>query len=48
MAQIPWTKSEKIVGLAVREVVHGRSVKNVGALVNPEALFYLTDLKRLG
>jgi len=35
---IPRTKSNKIVELAVRDVVHGRNVKNVDALANPEAL----------
>jgi acetoacetyl-CoA synthetase len=35
---IPRTKSGKIVELAVREVVHGRPVKNLEALANPEAL----------
>ena len=35
---IPRTKSGKIVELAVRNVVHGRAVKNVEALANPEAL----------
>ncbi|MBF0269395.1 MAG: acetoacetate--CoA ligase [Alphaproteobacteria bacterium] len=35
---IPRTKSGKIVELAVRDVVHGRSVKNIEALANPEAL----------
>jgi acetoacetyl-CoA synthetase len=35
---IPRTKSGKIVELAVRDVVAGRSVKNVEALANPEAL----------
>ena len=38
VADIPRTKSGKIVELAVREVVHGRPVKNVEALANPEAL----------
>ena len=38
---IPRTKSGKITELAVRNVVHGWSVKNVEALANPEALkFY--------
>ncbi len=37
---IPRTKSGKIVELAVREKVHGRPVKNVEALANPEALCY--------
>jgi acetoacetyl-CoA synthetase len=38
VADIPRTKSGKIVELAVREVVHGRPVKNETALANPEAL----------
>lgn len=35
---IPRTKSGKVVELAVRNVVHGRAVKNINALANPEAL----------
>ena len=38
VADIPRTKSGKIVELAVREAVHGRAVKNLEALANPEAL----------
>jgi acetoacetyl-CoA synthetase len=38
VADIPRTKSGKIVELAVRETVHGRPVKNLEALANPEAL----------
>jgi acetoacetyl-CoA synthetase len=38
VADIPRTKSGKIVELAVRNVVHGQPVKNVEALANPEAL----------
>jgi acetoacetyl-CoA synthetase len=38
VSDIPRTKSGKIVELAVREVVHGRPVKNMEALANPEAL----------
>jgi hypothetical protein len=38
VGDIPRTKSGKIVELAVREVVHGRAVKNLEALANPEAL----------
>ena len=38
VADIPRTRSGKITELAVRDVVHGREVKNVGALANPEAL----------
>ncbi len=36
--ELPRTRSGKIVELAVREVVHGRPVKNLEALANPEAL----------
>jgi acetoacetyl-CoA synthetase len=35
---IPRTLSGKIVELAVRELVHGRPVKNTDALANPQAL----------
>ncbi|MFL6279803.1 MAG: acetoacetate--CoA ligase [Vicinamibacterales bacterium] len=38
VSEIPRTKSGKIVELAVREVVHGREIKNAEALANPEAL----------
>ncbi len=38
VADIPRTKSGKITELAVRDVVHGRDVKNKEALANPEAL----------
>ena len=44
---IPRTKSNKIVELAVRNVVHGRPVKNVEALANPEALEHFRDLPEL-
>ncbi|RWX77056.1 acetoacetate--CoA ligase [Neorhizobium lilium] len=44
---IPRTKSGKIVELAVRDVVHGRSVKNKEALANPEALDLFKDLEDL-
>ena len=40
VADIPRTKSGKIVELAVRNVVHAQPVKNVEALANPEALDY--------
>ena len=38
VTDIPRTKSGKIVELAVRDVVHGRAVKNKEALANPDAL----------
>jgi acetoacetyl-CoA synthetase len=47
VADIPRTKSGKIVELAVREVVHGRPVKNIEALANPAALDLFRDLKEL-
>jgi acetoacetyl-CoA synthetase len=41
VGDIPRTKSNKIVELAVRNIVHGEPVKNIEALANPEALdFY--------
>ncbi len=47
VADIPRTKSGKIVELAVRDVVHGRAVKNKEALANPEALDLYRDLEAL-
>jgi len=47
VADIPRTKSGKITELAVREVVHGRPVKNQEALANPEALALYRDLPQL-
>ena len=47
VTDIPRTKSGKIVELAVREVVHGRPVKNMEALANPEALEHFRNRKEL-
>jgi acetoacetyl-CoA synthetase len=47
VADIPRTKSGKITELAVRDVVHGRAVKNKEALANPEALDLYRDLAEL-
>lgn len=47
VADIPRTKSGKIVELAVRDVVHGRPVKNKEALANPEALDLFVGLDAL-
>ena len=47
VADIPRTKSGKITELAVRDVVHGRAVKNKEALANPDALDLYKDLAEL-
>jgi len=47
VTDIPRTKSGKITELAVRDVVHGRTVKNKEALANPEALELFRDLPQL-
>jgi acetoacetyl-CoA synthetase len=47
VADIPRTISGKIVELAVRDVVHGKTVKNVDALANPDALALFKDLPEL-
>ncbi len=44
---IPRTKSGKIVELAVRDVVHGREIKNKTSLANPEALTLFENLEQL-
>jgi len=47
IADIPRTRSGKITELAVRDVIHGRAVKNVEALANPDALGLYRDLPEL-
>jgi len=47
VADIPRTKSGKIVELAVRSVVHGETVKNTEALANPGALESFRDIAEL-
>ncbi|MDE0421715.1 MAG: acetoacetate--CoA ligase [Gammaproteobacteria bacterium] len=44
---VPRTLSGKIAELAVREVVHGREVKNTTALANPEVLDAFADRAEL-
>ncbi|MCH9692682.1 MAG: acetoacetate--CoA ligase [Gammaproteobacteria bacterium] len=47
VADIPRTKSGKIVELAVRNLVHGQPIKNREALANPEALELFKNLNEL-
>jgi len=47
VTDIPRTRSGKIVELAVRDVVHGRPVKNREALDNPQALDQFKDRAEL-
>jgi acetoacetyl-CoA synthetase len=47
VSDIPRTRSGKIAELAVRDVVHGRPVRNTEALANPEALALFRDLPEL-
>jgi len=44
---IPRTKSGKITELAVRDIIHGRPVKNAEALANADALKFFEDLPEL-
>jgi acetoacetyl-CoA synthetase len=45
--ELPRTKSGKLVELAVRDVIHGRPVKNREALANADALKYFENLEAL-
>ena len=47
VADIPRTRSGKIVELAVRKIVHGEAVDNIDALANPEALAFFKDREEL-
>jgi acetoacetyl-CoA synthetase len=40
---IPRTVNGKIVEIAVRDILHGREVRNTAALANPQALDYFKD-----
>ncbi len=44
---IPRTISGKITEIAVRDVIHGKAVKNTDALANPEALQHFDNLPEL-
>jgi acetoacetyl-CoA synthetase len=44
---LPRTINGKLVELAVREAVHGRPVKNITALANPESLEFFRNLPQL-
>jgi len=44
---LPKTRTGKLVELAVRDLVHGKPVKNAEALANPEALEYFRDIPEL-
>jgi len=47
VADLPRTISGKITELAVRDVIHGRPVKNMDAMANPEALELFRNLPEL-
>ena len=47
VADLPRTRSNKLVELAVADVVHGRPVRNTEALANPEALDAIAALAEL-
>jgi acetoacetyl-CoA synthetase len=47
VTDIPRTLSGKLTELAVRNVIHGRPVKNIDALANPQALEHFRDLPEL-
>jgi len=47
VADLPRTRSGKLAELAVADVVHGRPVRNVEALANPESLDLFVDLTDL-
>ena len=44
---IPRTRSGKITELAVRDIVHGKEIKNKEALANPEALLHFSGINEL-
>jgi acetoacetyl-CoA synthetase len=47
VADLPRTRSNKLAELAVADVVHGREVRNVEALANPESLALFREIPEL-
>ena len=47
VTDIPRTKNNKIVELAVKNVVEGNKIKNIQALSNPECLKQFKNLSEL-
>ena len=45
--ELPRTKSNKLVELAVTDVINGREVRNRDALANPSALDWFKNLPEL-
>ncbi len=45
VSDIPKTKSGKISELVIRDIIHGRPIKNKEALANPEALTIYEDIE---
>jgi acetoacetyl-CoA synthetase len=47
IAAIPRTRSGKISEVAVRDIIHGRTIQNLGAIENPECLDFYKNLDTL-
>ena len=47
VADLPRTRSGKLTELAVRDVIHGRPVKNLDAIANPDSLALFANLPEL-
>jgi acetoacetyl-CoA synthetase len=47
VTDLPRTKNNKLSEIVVRDVVHGREMKNKEALLNPESIELFKDLKEL-
>ena len=45
VADIPRTSSGKTAELAVRDAIHGRQVRNIDALANPQALAHFPRME---
>lgn len=46
ISDIPKTRSGKLVELAVKQLVNGQAVKNIGAIANPEVLEEISQLNQ--
>ena len=45
--ELPKTINGKIVEIAIKELIHGRTIKNIDSIANPEVLVFFKNLKEL-
>ena len=47
MSDLPRTKNNKLTETTVRDIIHGKEIKNKEALLNPDCLVFFTKIAEL-